>query len=429
MNNRLSKLQEKIPDFLENLSNQRYLQSIRYGISTILPFITIATLILFVSVRVLNQDSLDISLTNLSTHYFITAFNLIMSLAIFMFTFAMGSKLSQYYNLENYSIGWISVISILIVTVMLSENDLGNLSIIRNLMSFNLLYALILTVITVEIFRLFEFFKKKIKYRSEIPVMAVETLLNFIPYFASIIFVVSISKAFGNQTYAFIEQVTTILLSMTNSWIGMILPVLLITVFWTTGIHGASVVGMFLRPIWVMMLINNVTIQVQSFTGSVPFIITEPFYQWFVWIGGSGATLGLAILLFFRSKSESLKSLGKTSIIPSVFNINESIIFGAPIASNRTLMAPFVLAPVVTGSIAYVTLKLGYVNSAYILAPWTLPGPLGAYIATGGDVRAALLNILLILVSILIYYPFFRYFDKAMCAKELENSEQRSLDI
>ncbi len=197
---------------------------------------------------------------------------------------------------------------------------------------------------------------------------------------------------------------------------SVLLLVFLTTFFWFFGIHGASIVGSLARPLWLQLLEENTTAKAAG--EALPRIAAEPFYQWFIWIGGAGATIGLAILLAFRAKSEYGSKLGKAILAPSIFNINEPVIFGVPIVLNPILMIPFIFAPMVLATIAWFATKLGLVSEVVFTAPWTLPGPIGAFMATGGDWRAAVLNIVLILVAILIYYPFFVAYDKNELAKE-----------
>ena len=133
---------------------------------------------------------------------------------------------------------------------------------------------------------------------------------------------------------------------------------------------------------------------------------------------GRGQHWGLAICLAFFSKSKYANTLGKTTIIPALFNINEPIIFGAPIVLNPILIIPFVISPLVLSIIAWIATSLGFVNRVVTLAPWTLPGPIGAYLATGGDWRAAVLNVILIIIAVLIYYPFFKIYDNNLLKEE-----------
>ena len=175
-------------------------------------------------------------------------------------------------------------------------------------------------------------------------------------------------------------------------------------------------VGALARPIWITLLEQNGAALVDG--RSIPNIAPEPLYQWFIWIGGSGCTIGFAILLATLAKSSYGKALGRTSILSSIFNINEPIIFGAPIVLNPTLIPPFIIVPLVNASIAYFATASNLVNRVTSTPPWTLPSPIGAFLATNGDVRAVFLNILLIVVSIAIYYPFFKIYDRKMLIEE-----------
>ncbi|MFP4498446.1 MAG: PTS transporter subunit EIIC, partial [Vulcanimicrobiota bacterium] len=142
------------------------------------------------------------------------------------------------------------------------------------------------------------------------------------------------------------------------------------------------------------------------------------FYFWFVWVGGAGGTLGLAIMLLL-AKSRRLRQLGKVAIIPGLFNINEPIIFGLPIVANPMMIIPFALGPIVAGSVAYLAFHLDLATRPYLQAPWTMPAPLGAYFSTGGDWRAFVLSVVSILICSAVYYPFVRVYDKHMLEKEL----------
>ena len=116
--------------------------------------------------------------------------------------------------------------------------------------------------------------------------------------------------------------------------------------------------------------------------------------------------------------------MGRTSIISSIFNINEPIIFGTPIVLNPILIPPFIITPVASATIAYLATQMGMVNKVTSTPPWTLPGPIGAFFATNGDIRATLLNIFLIGLSVAIYYPFFVRYDKQMLEQERAEAKE-----
>ena len=178
-----------------------------------------------------------------------------------------------------------------------------------------------------------------------------------------------------------------------------------------------SIIGSLARPLWLTLLDNNSAAVAAG--QAAPHIFPEQFFQGYVFIGGAGSTLGLAILLAVRAKSQYGKMLGKTTVIPSLFNINEPIMFGAPIVLNPILIIPFIIAPIINIVIAWGATVSGIVPSMHIAAPWTLPAPLFAWMATGGSWKAAILALILVFVSILVYYPFFKMYDKKLLAEEL----------
>ncbi|MCK8414381.1 PTS transporter subunit EIIC, partial [Erwinia amylovora] len=100
----------------------------------------------------------------------------------------------------------------------------------------------------------------------------------------------------------------------------------------------------------------------------------EPFWQFFIVIGGSGSTMGLEFL-YLRSRSAHLRSIAKLGLVPGMININEPIIFGSPIVMNPLLFIPFITAPVVNAIIACIATRTDMVNHVVSLAPWTTPGP------------------------------------------------------
>jgi Phosphotransferase system, EIIC. len=118
------------------------------------------------------------------------------------------------------------------------------------------------------------------------------------------------------------------------------------------------------------------------------------------------------------SKSKYLRNLGRVAILPGICNINEPVIFGAPIMLNPILAIPFIVGPIVTGIISYLAMYFNLVARPYILAPWTLPAPIGAYLTTGGDWRAIVLCLINIIITGIIYYPFFKAYERQMLAEE-----------
>lgn len=125
------------------------------------------------------------------------------------------------------------------------------------------------------------------------------------------------------------------------------------------------------------------------------------------------------VVLFMFSKSQYLKDLGKLSFLPGLFNINEPIIFGAPIVLNPILGIPFILAPLVTGTISYFATVTHLVPMMMVRLPFTIPAPIAAIMSTNWSWNAAILSIVNFVVYLIIYYPFFKVFEKQQLEKEV----------
>ncbi len=140
-------------------------------------------------------------------------------------------------------------------------------------------------------------------------------------------------------------------------------------------------------------------------------------------MGGAGNTMGLVLLMIFVAKADQLKILGKTAFLSGLFNINEPIIFGAPIVYNPYLIIPFILAPLTNASLAYFATKLGLVAKVITGIPWTSPVGLGAFLGTGGNFKAVILAITCLTLLIIIYYPFFKMYDTKLYSEQLAAKE------
>lgn len=203
-----------------------------------------------------------------------------------------------------------------------------------------------------------------------------------------------------------------------NSLFGGLLTVFLICFFSVLGIHGPAIMGPVIRPFWDISIAENM--EVFQSTGNaheLPNIFTEQFLQWFVWIGGAGTTLALVVLFLF-SKSNYLKQLGRLSILPGIFNINEPVIFGAPIVMNPILGIPFLVAPLITTTISYFATTTGIVPMMAARLGFAIPAPIAAWMSTNWSVAAGILVVVNFLITLAIYYPFFKVFEKQQLERE-----------
>src|SRR5205085_9740338 len=195
-----------------------------------------------------------------------------------------------------------------------------------------------------------------------------------------------------------------------DSYPAALLEIVLMMLLWSVGIHGMNVVTAIAAPFWFATLANNAA------TGGYG-IVTEPFFHIFAHLGGSGATWPLVIYML-RSRSAQLRTVGKVALGPAIFNINEPVTFGVPMALNPLMMIPFVLVPVIIVTINYVVFAVGLVHVPVVLQPFTVPVGISGFVATGGDIRGSLLQFFDLAVSAVIYYPFFKAWERVLVARE-----------
>lgn len=277
--------------------------------------------------------------------------------------------------------------------------------------------AIIMAVIAVRIYRFCVKHNIVIKMPESVPAGVSRSFTALVPAFAVAFIVLLIDGAFialGTDIFKVIAVPFSFVSKLTNSWGGILVIYFLISALWIVGIHGANIVNSFFTPI----ILSNMQLNMQG--ANIPF--AGEFQNSFVIMGGSGATLGLTIFIAFLAKSQQLKVLGRAGVVPSLFNINEPMIFGLPIIYNPYLAIPFFLAPMACASTAYWAIKLHIVSPILAQVPWPSPIGIGAFIGTAGDFRAALLALFNGVLALLIYLPFIKVYDKKLLKEEQENA-------
>ena len=438
-------MEEKLSVPMAKLAEQRHLRAIRDGIIATLPLIIVSSMFMVIAFLP-NSMPADWGITQfLKLHQFkiLLPYRVSMYIMTLYAVFGMGYSLANSYELDPLSGGILSELAFLLTVLpktipaaseavtelatqapelqeYLSSLPAGFLMPMGNLGSACMFIGILATFFAVEVYRITQKSGFKISMPPQVPSSVARSFEALTPT-AVVLIVVSIITIFiGVDVHSIVGKIVTPLVSASDSLVSVLAIVFLAEVLWSYGIHGWSIVGSLARPLWLVLLEQNTTALVNG--TEVMNTAAEPFYQWFVMIGGSGSTIGLTILFAFFAKSAYGKALGKTSFIPAICNINEPMIFGAPIVMNPMLIIPFIVAPMANALIAWIATSLGLVNRVVASAPWTLPGPIGAFLATGNDWRAAVLSILLIVLSVVIYYPFFKMYDKDLEAQEHEEA-------
>ena len=276
--------------------------------------------------------------------------------------------------------------------------------------------AIIMSIIAVQLYRLCVKRQWIIKMPEAVPEGVSRSFTALIPAFL-VAFVIlaftGILVAFDTDIFKIIAVPFGFVVNLTSSWIGILVIYFLIHALWIVGIHGANIISAFITPI----VLSNMQLNIEG--ANIPF--AGEFQNSFVVMGGSGATLGLCVFIAFLAKSEQLRVLGKASLAPGLFNINEPLVFGLPIVYNPFLAIPFFLAPMVSASIGYWTIKLELVKPIIAQVPWPSPIGFGAFIGTAGSLMAVLVSLICGFVAFLIWFPFIKIYDKKLVEQEKGN--------
>lgn len=381
-------LDEKLSTPMAKLAEQRHLRAIRDGIIATLPLIIVSSMFMVIAFlpNSMNKDWGITQFLLANQAKILLPYRVSMYIMTLYAVFGIGYSLAGSYELDPLSGG--------------------------------MFIGILASFFAVEVYRFTQKSGFKISMPPQVPSSVARSFEALTPTAVALVAVAAVTMFLGIDVHTIVSKMVSPLVSATDTLPSVLVIIFLEVFFWSFGIHGVSIVGSLARPLWLVLLEGNTSAYVAGET--VIHTAAEPFYQWFVRIGGCGATIGLAILFAFFAKSAYGKALGKTSIIPAVFNINEPMIFGAPIVMNPMLVIPFIVTPLVTGTIAWIVTQLGWVNHVVASAPWTLPGPIGAFLACGSDWRAAVLNLVLIALSVVIYYPFFKMYGNSLKAEEQE---------
>lgn len=273
--------------------------------------------------------------------------------------------------------------------------------------------AIIMAVVTVLLYRMCVKHNWGIKMPESVPEGVSRGSTALIPGFVvafTVLIVNGILVAFGTDIFQIIAIPFAFVGKLTNTWIGLVIIYLITQALWIVGIHGANIVWPFVNPIALVNMASNAA-------DGTHYIVAGGFSNMFVIAGGSGATLGLCIWCAFRARSSQLSAIGKASVVPAVFNINEPLIFGLPIIYNPALAIPFMTAPIVSMSIYYLAMKLNMINAIIAQVPWQAPVGIGAFLGTA-DIKAVPLAIICAVAAFLVYWPFIRRYDNQLLKEE-----------
>ena len=270
-----------------------------------------------------------------------------------------------------------------------------------------------------------------IKMPAGVPPAVVDSFAAIIPsglvmltfFIVNIIF---LNTSFGSAQEFIYTVLQAPLVNVGNTLGSLILYSLFSSLFWMFGINGPAVTNSIWSPIFRAISLENIAAYEAKLP--LPHIFTGNFVDFFQTAGGGGSTLSLVIVMLLFAKSERIKQLGKLSLVPGIFGINEPLIFGLPVVLNPIIAIPFILTPIVNTTISYIGFATNFIpKTSGITIPWATPPVISGYLTTGSW-RAAVLQLVFIIIGCFIYYPFIKILDKKYIEEE-KNEENKKDEI
>ncbi len=337
--------------------------------------------------------------------------------------FGAAIALVSWYLIMPYTVTGNATINGITESVSLSGIPLGWVG------SSGIFVGIICAFVSVHIYAWVEKKGWTIKMPAGVPPTVEESFAALIPaiFVMFIFFLIYLIFGFlGTNVFDVIFQfLQTPLMNLGDTLGAMIIAYIFLHFFWFFGVNGGSVVGAVFNPILQTLSADNVA----YFTTGIGkgHIICQQFQDLFATFGGCGSTLSLVIAMLLFCKSKRVTNLGKLSLVPGIFGINEPIVFGLPIVLNPTMLIPFVLVPTINIIVSYIAMAIGIVPiCSGINIPWTTPVIISGFLATNWV--GAILQAILLILGVFIYMPFIKIMDKQYLQEE-ENAVEEDDDI
>lgn len=438
---------KKLMEFLEKyltpvgakLGNQRHLQALANGMMMTLPLLVIGSIFM-----ILANPPIDPSTVNAETANFFVKFlldwsswattykdlilapyNMTFGLLGLMTAFSVSYCLANSYKMKASISGMMTMsIYLLCCAEWLPFGDTGVSGITTTFLgSDGLFVALFLSFSTVEITRLIDKLGINIKFPDSVPSMVTTFVNSLLPLLVNIIIfyglnLILVANTGDNLPRIIMNMLTPAIEVGSNVWVyaGIML---FSNLLWFLGINGTSVV---FGIVFFIGLNGTAANAAHMASGDGAFTAMNLQLFRYAMLGGAGGTLGL-IALMWRSKSMKLKSLARISLVPGMCSINEPITFGVPMVYNPIMAIPYILTPSICVIIGYYAQILGWVNYGYVADPSFIPFFVQGWMS-GADWRNVVLMFAMIAFSVVMYYPFYRVWEKVCVKQEQEASEE-----
>ncbi|NPC91784.1 PTS transporter subunit EIIC [Bacillus sp. WMMC1349] len=336
-------------------------------------------------------------------------------------TDSMNRRMPKNKSINSTSVMLASIVSFLLLSV--SQIDGGFSTDFMG--TKGLLASFIAAFLTVNVYKFCVIKDITIKMPKEVPGTISQTFRDIFPFSFSVFAAVLIDlviRHFGGISFA--EAVIKLLqplFTAADGYLGIAIIWGAMALFWFVGVHGPSIV----EPAIAAIIYANVEANLQLYHAGeqASKVLTVGLGNFVGTMGGTGATLIVPFIFLLFAKSKQLKAVGKASVVPVCFAVNEPLLFAAPIILNPYFFIPFLITPIINvWAFKFFVDVLGMNSFMYVL-PWATPGPVGLVLGTGMGLLAFILAAVLIVLDFAIYLPFCKAYDKVLLEKEAENTE------
>ena len=429
--NKLIELIEKGKPFFEKISRNKYLRAIRDGFIAGMPVILFSSIFILIA-YVPNAWGFHWS-KDIET-FLMTPYSYSMGILAFFVAGTTAKALTDSMNRDLPATNQINYISTMLASMvgfllMAAEPAKEGGFLTAFMGTKGLLTAFIAAFITVNVYKVCVKNNVTIRMPDEVPPNISQVFKDLIPFTLSVVLLYALElvvKAGLHVTVA--ESIGTLLaplFSAADGYLGITFIFGAYAFFWFIGIHGPSIVEPAIAAITYANAEVNLKLIQQGMHADK--ILTSGTQMFIVTLGGTGATLVVPFMFMWLTKSKRNRAIGRASVVPTFFGVNEPILFGAPIVLNPIFFIPFIFAPIANVWIFKFFVDTLGMNSFTSNLPWTTPGPLGIVLGTNFQVLSFILAALLIVVDVVIYYPFLKVYDEQILEEERSGKSNDSL--
>ena len=419
---KLIELIEKGKPFFEKISRNIYLRAIRDGFIAGMPVILFSSIFILIA-YVPNAWGFHWS-KDIET-FLMTPYSYSMGILAFFVGGTTAKALTDSMNRDLPATNQINFLSTMLASMvgfllMAAEPAKEGGFLTAFMGTKGLLTAFIAAFVTVNVYKVCVKNNVTIRMPEEVPPNISQVFKDLIPFTVSVVLLYGLELIVkGTLGVTVAESIGTLLaplFSAADGYLGITFIFGAYAFFWFVGIHGPSIVEPAIAAITYANIDTNLhLIQAGQHADKV---ITSGTQMFIVTMGGTGATLIVPFLFMWVCKSERNRAIGRASVVPTFFGVNEPILFGAPIVLNPIFFVPFIFAPIVNVWIFKFFVDTLNMNSFSVNLPWVTPGPLGIVLGTNFQVLSFILAGLLVVVDTIIYYPFVKAYDDQILEEE-----------